>query len=172
MWVQETCNDASFPSEAAACFFNASIEVTRASISEFFAAKASAMSDSILVAALLDTDKSSCSCFIRASYELLRSLWKGGRWTSKYYNIVPTSDYFYKWRHWSTQGSMQGNMRTHFTSETSSTSSCEFSDLYSWRRDERPAQTWTLIRQNNRVITRHEMPKNQGENITPLKLIK
>lgn len=100
MWVQETCNDASCPSEAAACFFNASIELTRASISEFFAAKASAMSDSILVAALLDTDKSSCSCFIRASYELLRSLWKGGRWTSKYYNIVPTLDYFYKWRHW------------------------------------------------------------------------
>lgn len=83
MCVQETCSDASFPSEAAACFFNASIEVTRASISEFFAAKASAISDSILDTELLDIDKSCCSCFIRASYELLRSLWKDIRLTSK-----------------------------------------------------------------------------------------
>lgn len=54
----ETCNDASFSSEVAASFFRASNELTRASISEFFAARASDKFDSTLATSILDPDKS------------------------------------------------------------------------------------------------------------------
>lgn len=69
-----TCSEARFPSDKAACFLSASMELTRASISEFFATKASDMFDSTLVTSVLDSDKSCCSCFMRDSYDLLSSL--------------------------------------------------------------------------------------------------
>lgn len=72
--VHLTCSEAKFPSDKAACFLSASIELTSASISEFFAAKASTILDSTLVTSVLDSDMSCCSCFMCDSYDLLSSL--------------------------------------------------------------------------------------------------
>lgn len=73
-----TWSEAKFPSDKAACFLSASIELTSVSISEFFAAKASARFDSTFVTSLLYTDNSCSSCFMRASYDLLSSLCERG----------------------------------------------------------------------------------------------
>ena len=68
--------DARLPSDNAACLLIASTELRTASISAFFAAKASAIFDSTLVTSFLLSDKSLCSCFMLASYDLLSSLCK------------------------------------------------------------------------------------------------
>lgn len=78
MGTWPTWSEAKFPSDKAACFLSASIELTSVSISEFFAAKASARFDSTFVTSLLYTVNSCCSCFMRASYDLLSSLCECG----------------------------------------------------------------------------------------------
>lgn len=145
--MERTCNEARFPSDEAACFLSASIELTRLSISEFFAAKASAIFDSTLVTSLLDIDKSCCSCFIRASYDLLNSLCQGSIPNIKdnCFNSITSGANMHKleYPHY-----IRIDNRTkvyHLTSAMRSSSSCAFSDLYSWRRVDSPAQTWTLI---------------------------
>lgn len=71
---KHTCKDTSFPSEVDTCFFKVSTVPTRDSISVFFAAKASVIFVSALAASAFTADKFCCSCFMRASYELLSSL--------------------------------------------------------------------------------------------------
>jgi len=62
--MNETSKEASLSSEAAALFFQESNDLTRDSISAFFAVKASTIFDSALEPSTLDIDSSCCSCFI------------------------------------------------------------------------------------------------------------